>query len=123
MNVLTADRAALVSELTATGVPATVDPGQVLGIITASGVCALVAPTVTYQPITYGLDFDMVVPVWLVTSEPYDSDAVERLDEALVAIWPVVHPSEPATRDTWTAADAQLPALLIPTPRHVTCQT
>jgi len=104
-------------------VPATVDPGQVLALVTRSGVCALVAPTASYLPITYGLDFDMVVPVWLVTSEPYDQDAVERLDAALVAAWPVVRPTEPAVRDTWPADGTQMPALLIPTPRHVTCQT
>lgn len=124
MNVLTADRAALAAELAAAGVPATVDPGQVAGIVTRSGVAALVAPTATYLPLTLGLDFDLVVPVWLITAEPYDQDAVERLDAALVAVWPVVRPTlntGPVTRDTWDAADSGMPALLIPTPRHVDC--
>jgi hypothetical protein len=121
MNGLTQELYDLALELNIAGVQATVDPGRVLSLLAAGGVCALIKPTTTYGPLTFGLDFDLVVPVWLITPGPYDLGAVERLDAALLAAWPVVRPIEPATRTTYEDADTAMPALLIPVPRHVDC--
>jgi hypothetical protein len=121
MNELTAELHALAAEISAVLLPATVDPGQVLRLVTQAGTCALVDPTSSYAPLTFGGDMYLTVPVWLITAGPYDAAAVERLDDALVLAWPVTRPMEPVTRGTWQSAGADLPALLIQTPRHVPC--
>ena len=121
MNALTLELHTLAAEIQATGIPATADPSRVLSLLATSDVVAVVDPTTSYTPITFGLDFDLVVPVWLITAGPYDLAAVERLDGALMAVWLVARPTETATRATYEAADAAMPALLIPTRRHVDC--
>ena len=122
MNDLTQCRYDLAAELEAAGVPATVDPGAVLTLVTQYGVCALIQKPRSYTPLTYGLDFDLVVPVWLITAAPDDADALERLEDALVLAWPVTRPVEETNPTTYEGADQSMPALVIPTGRHVTCQ-
>ena len=122
MNDLTQSRYDLAAELGSAGVMATVDPGAVLGLVTQHGVCALIQKPRSYAPLTYGLDFDMVIPVWLITSAPDDADALERLEDALVLVWPVTRPVEFTEHTLYEGADQTMPALVIPTGRHVTCQ-
>ena len=118
MNELTAEWHALAAELSIAGVPATADPGQVLRLVTQAGVCALVEPA-DVQPGMGMSTLEMRVPVRLLTHGPYDQDAVERLDEALLLALPVLHPREPATWDTYDAADTPMPGRLVTTFRRI----
>ena len=118
MNELTLELHALASELQVAGVPATVDPGQVLLLVNQAGVCALIEPA----DITPGMGMatlELTVPVRLLTHGPYDHDAVERLDEALLLALPIVHPREPTTWDTYDAADTPMPGRLLTARRRI----
>jgi hypothetical protein len=108
MNDLTAELHALAAELIAAGVPATVDPGQVLRLVTQAGVCAQIRPA-QVQPGWGSGALDLTVPVRLLTSSPYDHQAVERVDEALLLALPVVQPREPADWGVFDADGAEFP--------------
>jgi hypothetical protein len=119
MNGLTLELHQLVTELVAAGVPATVDPGEVLGMVTRGGVCALVEPHEDTHPGMGMATLEFNVPVRLVTAGPNDMNAVERLDEALLLAMPVAGPLEPATRGTWDAAGADLPSITLTARRRI----
>ena len=90
-------------------------------LVTRHGVCALVNPPSQYLNTTHGLMVELTVPVRLITSGPHDMGAVERLNTALVAAWGVLRPIQPVTPEPWDAADNEMPTLLVPASREITC--
>lgn len=118
MNGLTAERQAIAAELTAAGVPATVDPGQVLNLITQAQVCALVEPADVQTGM--GLStLELRVDVRILTYGPYDHAAVERVDEALLLALPVLRPRDPVVWAEFDAADTPLPGRVVVTHRRI----
>jgi hypothetical protein len=118
MNGLTAELHVLATELITAGVPATVDPGEVLSLVTEAGVCALVEPA-EVMPGMGNAALELAVPVRLLTAGPYDHHAVERLDEALLLALPIIRPREPVGWDTYDAADTQMPGRQMTTFRRI----
>lgn len=108
MNDLTAELHALAAELIAAGVPATVDPGQVLRLVTQAGVCALIEPGDVQPGWGHGA-LDMTCPVRLLTYGPNDHNAIDRVDEALLLALPVVGPREPADWEPHDIESTTLP--------------
>jgi len=119
MNDLTQELHQLAAELGSAGLTATVYPGEVLGMTTRYGGCALVGPWETVQLGFGSATLELTVPVQLVTAGPYDADAVERLDAGLLLALPVLQPLEPVTRGTWDAADTDMPAVTVTTRRRI----
>ena len=120
MNDLTGELHALAAELIAAGVPATVDPGQVLRLINqGAGVCALIEPA-EVMPGMGLATLELAVPVRLLTYAPYDHNAVERVDLAMLLALPILQPRQPVTWDEYEAAtDTKLPGRLTVTFRRI----
>lgn len=119
MNELTGELHTLAAELIAAGVPATADPGQVLRLINqGAGVCALVEPA-EVKPGMGLASLDLTVPVRLLTHAPYDHNAVERLDGALLLALPVIQPRDPVVWDTYPTQDTPLPGRLLTAHRRI----
>ena len=118
MNDLTAELHALAGELIAAGVPATVDPGQVLRLVTQAGVCALVEPA-DVQPGWGQGALNLTCPVRILTYGPNDHNALARVDEALLLALPVVGPQEPATWEPHEIEDTGLPGRLLTAYRRI----
>lgn len=119
MNPLTAVWLDLADRITAAGVPATVDPGQLLTTLTSSPAGVLLLPP---DPEGRGLaTHQMTVPVVLATAGPYDHQAVERLHDALLVVLPVApHFDGQIVRDPFDTGDSPpLPAQRWNTPLRV----
>ena len=118
MNVLTAEWLALANRITGAGVPATVDPGQLLAHLSASPAAVLLLPP---DPEGRGLSkHDLNVPVVLATAGPDDHQAVERLHDALLVVLQVAgHLSGQIVRDPYDTGDTLLPAQRWTTPLRV----
>jgi hypothetical protein len=119
MNGLTQEWHDLAAALTAAGVFTTVDPGQVLTLVTRHGVCALLDRPAEQLGGMGMATIEFTIPVRLVTSGPDDADAVERLDEALLLALPVVQPLQPADWEPWDAADTPMPARTLTARRRI----
>lgn len=119
MNVLTAAWLGLAERVTAAGVPATVDPGRLLALLSAAPAAVLLLPP---DPEGRGLStHQMTVPVVLATAGPDDHTAVERLHDALLLVLPAApHLEGQVVREPYDTSDTPpLPAQRWSTPLRV----
>lgn len=114
-----AERAAVLDDLDAVGIPATTDPAMLLALLGQARYAALLLPPAQVKG-GYGLEslrFDQ--PVILAASAP-DADALIHLLDALPAAFGVLLPNEPADWQPYDTGDAVLPAYRITSPRITT---
>lgn len=109
----------MVSDLTAAGIPATIDPATVWAMASAGDVVALVdVPDEVRLTKLPRSALRMTVPVHIIAGGS-DVDGYNRLLDVLPTALRVLHPIEPARPIRHTRGEASLPAYTIECPRDV----
>lgn len=113
---ITATMGDLVAELEGAGIPATMDPDLVLGILADKRLCALVGPP-TAERVGLGSRVDMTIPVHIACNPPGAlADWVPVFDLLPAALWICQSEARPVAL---SLATATVPAYQLQAPQSI----
>lgn len=118
MSAIGDEIAAMVGELQAAGIPASMVPTDLWTLAASADVAALVGPPETLTLVKLDGQLRVEVPVTLAARGP-DVDAYSRLYDKMPVLLRTMRPIEPARQQRYTRGDASMVAYTVTCTRDV----